>query len=313
MQSTREKTVFRKSGTKSLITFFLSTYCRALNSYNRNEVTANNKEGREISIITGRRGTGSISNLPTNCHSPYSASTRFCNDRNQGSSSGTTELYGAYQSSFSPGSAEEVSSNLVAGNNNMDEAVNISGAFHNLSDPEVKQALRRLTEQLSLGEDDVNSLYPEKQAIRRLTDQLCSDEVDVNSIYIEKQALRRLTAQLSLEGDDVDSTYDETIPLYEDVQLQDQLSNANSQGQDYSNGVLLTQSSGDTSTHSYAIERKTSPSWKDMLELSSSSRTSFSESADVLTQKGTSELSTCRMLESDSGSLARDLRLDDKL
>ncbi|XP_058103122.1 calmodulin-binding transcription activator 4 [Magnolia sinica] len=241
-------------------------------------------------INEGRRNAGSSSNLLTDSNSNFSPSAGFYNSQNQGSS-GISELYEPYQSSFSPGSVEEVSSKLVVRNNEMNhlDAVDRSGAFGTESGPEVKQALRRITEQLSLGDDDVDS------------------------VCLEKQALKRLTAQLSLGDDDADSMYLEKLPSHysQDEESHDQLSDANAGKQDGSNHVLLLRNSGDArKQYGQSLHpRYTSPSWKDMLELSSSStRTDFQENSDTLTQ-GIPESSTSRMLNFEAGSHAKDTRL----
>lgn len=114
-----------------------------------------------IYVMQGGPYNGSTSNLLPDPFSTFSQSSGHCNA--QLGSSGVSELYESYQSSFSSGSVEEVSSKFVGGENNTDrvDAMDRSGEPGSSSFPEVNQALRKLTAQLSLG-DDNDLVYLEK-------------------------------------------------------------------------------------------------------------------------------------------------------
>lgn len=111
-------------------------------------------------VMQRKTYNGSTSDLLPDSFSIFSQSSGYCNVH--GSSSGISESHESYQSAFSPGSVEEVSSPFVGRNNNMDRVdVDGPGEFGGSSYPEVNQALRRLTVQLSLDDDD-GLMYLEK-------------------------------------------------------------------------------------------------------------------------------------------------------
>lgn len=111
-------------------------------------------------VMQRKTYNGSTSNLLPDSFSIFSQSSGYCNVHP--GSSGISESHKSYQSSFSPGSVEEVSSPFVGRKNNMDCVdVDGPGEVGSSSYPEVNQALRRLTVQLSLDDDD-GLMYLEK-------------------------------------------------------------------------------------------------------------------------------------------------------
>ncbi|KAJ8648940.1 hypothetical protein MRB53_001963 [Persea americana] len=224
-------------------------------------------------ITDGKTYNGSTSNSLPDSFSIFSQSSGYFNVHP--GSSGISELHESYQSSFSPGSVEEVSSTFVGRNNNMDHVdVDRPGEVGSSSYPEVNQALRRLTVQLSLDDDDglmyLEKLPPDYSQIENPQDS----ELLVYGIEESKHD--------ALIG----------LPLWE----HDQWSVGN-------NGVqanlkkLLLQNSGDTEKQhgqpfdpGCKTDRKETNSWKEMLEMSSISTgiNSQNKPLDILPQNGIS-------------------------
>ncbi|KAG1370132.1 calmodulin-binding transcription activator 4 [Cocos nucifera] len=184
-------------------------------------------------------------------------STSVNNAQVQGFTSGTNGLYEPYRSSCSPGSVEEVSSKFVIENLESDR---MNLMYKSLSDgqssrPEVSQALQKLAEQLSLDDDDNSIFFDDLTAYSGQNENL--QDLDFGTRDSLQESHENLLHSLEFAG-------------------QGQLEEARKQN-NY-NSIQSLKTFGDHGTQQnqslcldYGIERKQSPSWKDMLELSSSS------------------------------------------
>ncbi|XP_019701962.1 calmodulin-binding transcription activator 4 isoform X2 [Elaeis guineensis] len=208
-------------------------------------------------VAEGRYVSGSTSNLSTESCSTFNQSTSVNNAQIQGFTSGTNDLYEPYRSSCSPGSVEEVSSKFVIENLESDR---MNMMYKSLNDgqssrPEVSQALRKLAEQLSLDDDDNSIFFDDLPAFAGQNENL--QDLDFGTRDSLQESHEHLLRGLEFAG-------------------QGQLEEARKQ-KNYNN-IQSLKTCGDHGTQQdqslcldYGIERKQSPSWKDMLELSSSS------------------------------------------
>ncbi|XP_073013041.1 calmodulin-binding transcription activator 4 isoform X3 [Typha latifolia] len=190
-------------------------------------------------VAEGRFIQGSASNSPTESNSAVHQMSSIVNSQSPGVSPVKSEVYEPYQSSCS--SVEEVSlkyvvENFESDNNNTTDR---SGKHDHSSQPEVNQALRKLAEQLSLGEDG---------------DYLYFEEIKSDSPVSHEQ----------LQGFglfDFD-TREFRAPHGLEFSRSVQISEAGKQSYVASHSLDV---SGDS------FEMNESPSWKDMLELCSAS------------------------------------------
>ncbi|XP_077250382.1 calmodulin-binding transcription activator 4-like isoform X2 [Tasmannia lanceolata] len=209
-------------------------------------------------VIEGRHNVGSISNLSTDSSSSFIQNSRLYNAQNPGGSSGISELYEQHMSSFSPGSLEEVSSNLVVKNTDMDnlDLTERSSDFGSSSGQEVNQALKRLEVQLSLDDDDDNSIY--------FAEKLPP--------YYSQNEKSKYSELLPCEKEE--STHDPSVVVLPEFGYKklEQYLDGNAGIPDYSNNIQFLQNSGDKwKQHGqpqgaeYPVEKKGSSSWKDVL------------------------------------------------
>ncbi|KAB1201266.1 Calmodulin-binding transcription activator 4 [Morella rubra] len=113
---------------------------------------------RELS--EGRPSSGSVAQLSPGSSSTCSQSPSSYTTQNPGSNSIISEFFEPYQSLSSPGS--EVSSGIAIKNDGMDDLSRVyrTGQRECPPDLEVTHALRRLEEQLSLGEESIKGITP---------------------------------------------------------------------------------------------------------------------------------------------------------
>ncbi|XP_043707251.1 calmodulin-binding transcription activator 4-like [Telopea speciosissima] len=206
---------------------------------------------REVSEGRHNAGSGSylspgLPSTPSQSTSPYSA-------QNPGSFSGTSELYEPSRSSISRGSVE-VSSESVIRSTELDplDIMERSGEFSSSSEPEVNHALRRLQEQLSLGDDDF---------AEELSSYCTQKEKSKDSGFLDSEVKgsKQDEFEVLLHG----SEYKKHNLNY----------SGNAAGLENSNNHLLPQNAGDREPlgPEYTHEKENSPSWKEMLELCSPS------------------------------------------
>ncbi|KAF8378021.1 hypothetical protein HHK36_029354 [Tetracentron sinense] len=214
------------------------------------------KDGRTVGEaherLKGQHNAGTISRLSAGSSSAFSQSPSFYSAQNAGCTSEVNEIYEPCRNSSSPASVE-VNSELVIRKNGMDhwDVTDILGEFSSSSEPEVSHALQRLKEQLSLNDDSLEEAFP----------SFCGQNEKAKDLGV-------------LDYERVISKHDE---CYEEYAVM----------QDNSNNSVLLQnaepltglfSAGDYGKHhyqpfgpEYTIERKESPSWKQVLELSRNS------------------------------------------
>ncbi|RWR74498.1 calmodulin-binding transcription activator 4-like protein [Cinnamomum micranthum f. kanehirae] len=221
-------------------------------------------------ITEGRPSNGSTSHSSPESFSNFSQSAEYCSAQHLGSSSGITEVYEPYQSPFSPSSVEEVSSTIVGGKNFMDRAdgMDRSRGFGLPSYPVVNQVLQRLTKELSLGDDD-SSMYFEKLP----PDYSQSEKPHDSGFLACESELSKPDERLNL-------------PLERKCGEEAQWIIGNDGVQDDAENML--RNSDDT------VDQKESLSWKEMLELSSSSTgvNSQNQTSDGLALNGVPNPST---------------------
>ncbi|XP_042498366.1 calmodulin-binding transcription activator 4 [Macadamia integrifolia] len=206
---------------------------------------------REVS--EGRHNAGSVSNLSPGLPSTPSQSTGPYSAQNPGSFSGTSELYEPSRSSTSLGSVE-VSSESVIGSSELDHLNQMerSGEFSSSSEPEVSHALRKLQEQLSL--DDVD--FAEE-----LSSYCTQKEKSKDSGFLDSE----------MKGPKQDKF--EVLLLGSEYEKHNQHYGGNDGEVADSNNHLLPQNAGDRDHwgSEYTLEKEDSPSWKEMLEICSTS------------------------------------------
>jgi len=120
-----------------------------------------------LCVIQGRFLSGSISNISGDSCSTFNQSTSASNAHHQGIISGTSEHYNTTVEEFSPATVEEVSpatveevsSKFVIGKSDADHLHAVDGLTNLSPQPEVSLALRNLAMQLSLEDDDENTVY----------------------------------------------------------------------------------------------------------------------------------------------------------
>ncbi|RZC59781.1 hypothetical protein C5167_007092 [Papaver somniferum] len=193
-----------------------------------------------------------------------------------GSGSAVTESHEPYQSSFSPLSME-VSSVLAVQNNGVDhldgddEFTEVSRS----SNAEVGQALRRLEEQLSLNDNDIEEIPP----------------------YHRQNG----------QSEDLGGSYSETRPYHDNLEDSEIVNNHQYYGEgsgmlDDSEDSLFIQASDENGKQLHKknlpgnrIERKDSPFWKEMLELCSGSALIESRDRSLSSLDGSEKLVSTEM------------------
>ncbi|KAF9619312.1 hypothetical protein IFM89_006499 [Coptis chinensis] len=194
-------------------------------------------------IIEGRHRSGLNSQGSPDLSYSASQSPSLSTARNPSSNSAVSDLCEPYQGSLSPASVE-VSSELIKRNiiDQLD-GNNGSGDMNSFPEFEVSQALRRLEEQLSLNDDDIEALSP-----------YYGQNNNFEVLNIERTSHQDELAVLKCRGSD-ESFNDHTGAL------EDSKSN-------------ILQISGDNRNQhlqhvdlEYKIERNESPFWKETLEL----------------------------------------------
>lgn len=110
--------------------------------------------------LQGRPSSGSVAQLSPGSSSSCSQSPSSYTTQNPGSNSIISEFFEPYQSLSSPGS--EVSSGIAIKNDGMDDLSRVYRTEQRECPPdlEVTHALRRLEEQLSLGEESIKGITP---------------------------------------------------------------------------------------------------------------------------------------------------------
>ncbi|KAF3785364.1 Calmodulin-binding transcription activator 4 [Nymphaea thermarum] len=213
---------------------------------------------REVSEV--RTSSGSISSMVSEVSSTFNShNTSFSSPQSLGQVHSLNQVYNQPWNSVSPGSLEEVSSGVMSVDdygdnlNVMDRAVE----FGTQSKPEVSQTLRRLAEQLSLDDDDghISMYYPENVPSDHGTEKVSQfSDVSANNVASFEQDL--LTNLLS---DKKQGQFAGKEKVVDESYINSLLPNPGIQGKQHGQ------------TWSDPIERRGSPSWKEMLELSSSS------------------------------------------
>ncbi|XP_008807442.1 calmodulin-binding transcription activator 4-like [Phoenix dactylifera] len=246
-------------------------------------------------VAEGRYVSGSISNLSTESCSTFNQSTSVSNAQFRGFMSGTNGLYEPYRSSCSPGSVEEVSSKFVIENlesdriNKMDKSLSDGQS----SRPEVSQALRKLAVQLSLDDDDNSIFFDDLPVYTDRNENLQDQDFGTrDSLQESRENLLHgleFTGQGQLEEARKQKNYNsiQSLKTFDDHVMQQNQSPC----------------------LDYGIERKQSPSWKDMLELSSSSAgvDSHVNTSNISVVDGISESSNCSTRAFGSASPARNM------
>ncbi|KAI3977252.1 hypothetical protein MKX01_035982 [Papaver californicum] len=228
---------------------------------------------REVS--EGRYSAASTSHLSPGSSTIIQDHTLYTS--NPGSSSSVTESYKQFRSSFSPSSVE-VSSVLAVQNNGVDhlDGDDEFGEVSRSNNAEVGQALRRLEEQLSLNDNDIDEIPP----------------------YHRQNG----------ESENLGGLYSETGPYHDNLEDSEIISNHQYYGEgsgmlDDSESSLFLQPSDKNRKQLHEknlpgsrIERKDSPFWKEMLELCSGSALIESRDRNLSSFDGSEKLVLSEMV-----------------
>ncbi|XP_074589155.1 calmodulin-binding transcription activator 4-like isoform X2 [Curcuma longa] len=218
-------------------------------------------------VDEGRYVSGSTSNFSIESYSNLNHTSTIINS-DRGYMSGTTALYEPSQSSYSPGSTEDVNSKFVLENfdvNHYNKFERLENSDKN-SQPEVNRVLQNLEAQLNLDDDD-NSIYLKENLLEYPCE---NDDIQVLEGFPNGGTVVSLAHENLLQGSDTGHRVNE-------VRKQ----------QNYAT-VQLPKISGDHESQQNQPLCLDSPSWTDVLQLSSKSARmeSHGRSSDFLACNG---------------------------